>query len=265
MKIFKIIITFIFVFYANHIIAEKSKLNITYVTIEQSTEPIEINDESSKNKGIITDVVVKIFSKEEYRFEYQILPALRYRNEIMSFTHNKPNSIKHFVSFGAKKWYPKDWNLIYSNEPLITLERSLMVSAQKNLKYTKLSDLFGKTIVIIRGFDYPELEKYINNNKGPIKELRVNSGYQAIDIVNKKDRDEIAFVDFKLRAQYQIKKKNIPLSNFNFYDLSDILKPTPIYLIFSNDFSKSELNHINEKISILIKSNEIEKILKKYQ
>lgn len=132
----------------NMILAKDNKMDVNYVIIEEASQPFQIHHKNGSESGIFTDVVYSIFDNEHYNLNNHIVPALRYKNIIEQFQNKSAHALKKFISYGSVDWFPKEMPIIYSKMPIVTMKSSLIVSNNRNFKFSKISDLFDKTIIL---------------------------------------------------------------------------------------------------------------------
>ncbi|APJ03972.1 substrate-binding periplasmic protein [Silvanigrella aquatica] len=233
---------------------------INYIMPDETNKPFSIKND--KERGIITEIVDKSFKELGYQINYISIPQIRLIYETEKYQQNKSDAIRSFVMYSSPVWQSKDKPFYYS-KPLFKMKYALVCSAKKFTHYNDISSLYGKSIVLIKGFQYPELNDYINNQK--IHAVSVNSGLQALNMIHAKYRDEACFIEFHTRVKFLIKEHNLNKNDYVFFDFSNVIKPVPIHLVLSDDFSKEDLEHLNKIINSSIKDKVYENIIKKYE
>lgn len=148
------------------------------------------------------------------------------------------------------------WN--NSKEHLFAVRHVFFSS--KGRKFDKISDLFGKRIVLITGFDYPELNQYIKS--GRIKVIRVSDHEAAIAAIEK--GRGVAFPEMDLRLKYHLSQQEKDIRNFEYNKITDVLSPYNIHLAYSRNFPKEILLDFDKKIKEIRENGTIQNIIKDY-
>lgn len=222
---------------------------ITYFIADKSSSPIQISTKNSEQLGIVTDVINSI-EKQNIHFSHSILPFKR----MMKYMKNP--KVK-WITYGSAAW-PGLQSLSLSKTPIMTVKHSFLTL--KSNQYNKISDLFGKSLVLIHGFDYPGLAAYIEQDKFDI--MYVKDHEAAIKVIAM--GRAVAFPEMNIRLNYHLKKMNFPSDNFNFHYIGNIIADYDINLCFSLNFPEL----LKEKIeAVLVEMNSdgrLKTIINKY-
>jgi len=223
--------------------------NINYFVIGSTAAPFQIEEKNSKNKGIITELVNKLFGSST-KITTKVFPFKRYIKALES-------SKDPWVTYGSDSWGgPQSWNI--SKEYLFQVEHVFF--SKKGTKINKMSDLFDKRIILITGFEYPDLDKHIKT--GRIKVIRVNNHESAISAVDK--GRGIAFPEMKLRLSYHLRQMQKKTSDYSLNTIPGVLAPYKIFLAYSKDFSPVLKKEFDDKILRYKKTGIMKKIIDKY-
>jgi polar amino acid transport system substrate-binding protein len=247
-----LLITLFITFSLNSYSASISKKQLNYVTIDNTAEPFQIDYTGSKRKGLITDIFEEIV-QALYRNQNYVTVSAPFLRAMKIMRES--NQYK-WVCYGAKEWSNIQGRNL-SKEPLFQVNHQLVT--RKGFKFKSIKDIFNKRIVLINGFAYPGLDKYIRNKK--IDVLIVNSHASALRALMI-GRAE-AFPEIKIRAVYHIKKQKRNIKDFKFHDFSKYIKNYNFHLAFS-DGMKSEIPKFDKEIKRLRKEKFIRKAISKY-
>jgi polar amino acid transport system substrate-binding protein len=207
--------------------------SVDYYVIDRIAEPFQIYDKDQIHRGIVTDIVKELLGPEKMR--PVILPFARMVNEMENNPQNK------WINYGAKVWGGLQSEVL-SKVPIIDVKHIFV--AKKNFKYNSIKDLFGKRIVLVRGFQYPGLKKYIDEKK--IEILYVDS-FKAVlkSIITGR---AAVFPGMKIRIIYHMNKNLYSPSQFSTFNAEKIIPSYKIHLSFSESFPKNEIKNIDKKL-----------------
>lgn len=199
--------------------------------------------------GIVTDVI-NTLDIPSIQFEQKVLP---FKRMIKSMSLKKDP----WISYGSAAW-PGPQSTSLSKTPIINVSHVFLTL--NDTAYTSIEDLFGKTIVIIRGFDYPGLEPYFKN--GIISGFEVKTHKQAIEAVLK--NRAAAFPEMRFRLAYHLKKNDVESSKVKLSDISDVIPDYAINLCFSKTFPRQARLKIESRLKQMQLSDELQDILNNY-
>ena len=250
MHIFKITL-FLLILIAT---SSQASTEINYMVIQDQAQPFQNHENKKNHTGIITDIVKEIFSGPEFEVKIHTLPFNR------MITMLEKGDIKNWITFGSPAWGGiQSANL--SKLPVLNVQLSLLTSTEQNFNITSAEDLFGKTVVLLHGFDYPILEKHIANKS--IKEIRVKSYQSAFKVVDRL-KDKAGFVELDVRIKYNLKKADLPTEDYNFHNLSKVIESYDLHLAMSPEFNSDIQKHLDKELNELQQSGELAKIISAY-
>jgi polar amino acid transport system substrate-binding protein len=194
---------------------------ITYFIADKSSSPFQISTKNNKKVGIVTEVIRSI-EKHNIHFSHNVLPFKR------MIKHMEYPKVK-WITYGSAAW-PGQQSLSLSKTSIMTVKHSFLTL--KSNQYNQIDDLFGNSLVLIHGFDYPGLTAYIEQDKFNI--IYVKDHAAAIKIIAM--GRAIAFPEMNVRLNYHLKKMNLPRDDFNFHYIGNIIVDYDINLCFSENF-----------------------------
>jgi polar amino acid transport system substrate-binding protein len=217
------------------------------------TSPFQISSDSNKElKGIVGEVVEKLKSSALKNYSIETL-TYPFKRMITTMDSDKG----HWINFGAKDW-GNIQSLNLSKEPIVEVKHVLLV--KNNFHYNDLESLSGKRVAMIRGFRYPNFEKYFKELN--IERIDVKDHEAAIKLVQV--GRAMAFPEMKFRIKHHLKANAISESDFKQINFDKVIKPYLIHLSFSKDFSIHLKDKINQEIINLKRNGTLKLILKKY-
>lgn len=222
---------------------------ITYFIADKSSSPIQISTKNSEQVGIITDVINSI-EKHNIHFYHSILPFKR------MMKYMKYPQVK-WITYGSAAW-PGLQSLSLSKTPIMTVKHSFLTL--KSYQYNKISDLFGKSLVLIHGFNYPGLAAYIEQDKFDI--IYVKDHEAAIKVIAM--GRAVAFPEMNIRLNYHLKNMNLPRDNFNFHYIGNIIVDYNINLCFSHNFPELLKVKIEDILVEMKSDGSLENIINAY-
>lgn len=227
---------------------------INYMVIQDQAQPFQNHLNKKQHTGIITDIVKEIFSGPEYEVKIHTLPF----NRMISMLEK--GDIENWITFGSPSW-PGIQSANLSKSAILNVQHSLLTSTQQNFDINSAEDLFGKTVVLLHGFDYPGLEEHIANKR--IKAIKVKSYKSAFKVIDRL-KDKAGFVEIDLRIMYNLNKEDLAAENYNFHNFSKVIKNYDLHLAMSPKFNKDIQEHLDKELNKLHQSGSVEKIIKAY-
>jgi len=169
-------------------------------------------------------------------------------------------NIENWITFGSPNW-PGLQSANLSKVPVFNVQHSLLTSTQQDFNINSASDLFGKTVILLHGFDYPGLEGYIEDKH--IKAIKVKSYKSAFKVVNRL-KDKAGFVEMDIRIKYNLKKEELSVKDYNLHNFSKVIDNYDLHLAMSPQFNKTLQLHLESELSKLRKSGGLAEIIKAY-
>ncbi|WP_083699848.1 ABC transporter substrate-binding protein [Shewanella sp. UCD-KL12] len=231
--------------------------SLTYLAISTQAEPFQIIDQA--HKGIVTDILEQAITDLDISVTEQAYPFMRYIRMMQS------DKTPLWISYGSPAWQGDSEVNIQSRhlskENLFNVSHVLVVKAQRPINLYSIEALFGKTVITLNGFNYPGLDEYFAS--GEITKVEVKSHESALKAVE--NSRGVAFIAMKTRALYTINKAKLDRNDFTFLDFSSIIPPYPIHFSYSELVAEETKQQIDQAISALKYSGEINKIIDFYQ
>ncbi|MCL1140399.1 substrate-binding periplasmic protein [Shewanella pneumatophori] len=233
---------------------------LTYLVIANQAEPFQINTSNHQShSGIISDVVSLLAAKKPFSYTTHVMPFKRYVHEIKKQTYS------NWISYGSPMWRTtadnRYQNKRLSKQPLFRASHLLVQRNSDPQHYQQVEDLFGKTVILLKGFDYPGLAPYIAS--GQIKKIGFKSHQSALNALNNQRGD--LFVEMESRIRYAIKQHNIDPNTFKFTDIAHITPSLNIHLAFGNGVKQTTVDWIDDQIIIMKATGKLEAIINRYQ
>lgn len=223
---------------------------VDYISISKSAEPFQIYKDD-RYSGIITDVMEKILEHNTI-IKYHNLPFVRMQQYMIR------KKFKNWINYGSKHWVtsPQSWRL--SGEPIFIAKNVLITL--NDFSYNNQEDLYGKTVILIRGFIYPGLADLIK--EGKVKDIRFEN-YEA-GIRGVMGKRGTGFVGMKQRVLYTLKQMGLKKEAFTLQDISELIPQYGIHFSFSREFPDELLNSMNKELKKLKSNGFVDQVIKKY-
>ena len=228
---------------------------INYVVIDNQAKPFQIEENSSNHSGIITDIVNEIFKDSGYEVKFHTLPF----NRMMKMLST--GKIKNWITYGSPSWGGVQAEHL-SRLPVYHVEHKLVTNPSYSGEVDKVEDLFGKTLILLHGFDYPGLEPYLKAQT--IKEIRVKNHDSAFRLL-KRLSDKAGFVEMSLRIEYNLKLTNRDPGMFLQKNFSTVISDYDIHLAMDPDMEFSFDSFVNDRLAVLTKDGTLKRIVDSYQ
>ncbi len=222
---------------------------VTYFIADGSSSPFQISTYNSQRVGIVTEVINSI-EKHNIHFSHNILPFKR------MIKYMKNPQVK-WITYGSAAW-PGQQSLSLSKTSIMTVKHSFLTL--KSNQYSQISDLFGKSLVLIHGFDYPGLTAYIEQDKFDI--IYVKDHESAIKIIAM--GRAVAFPEMNSRLNYHLNNMNLPRDNFSLHYIGDIIADYDINLCFSLNFPELLKENIENILVAMKNDGRLENIVNTY-
>ncbi|MGR5063987.1 substrate-binding periplasmic protein [Photobacterium sp. DNB22_13_2] len=226
---------------------------VNYYVIAKQAEPFQIESGNS-HEGIVTDIVKAVFEQSQYNIKYHTYPFNR------MITLLEAGEEANWITYGSPNWGGVQAKNL-SDSPIYNVQHVLVSSKASPFNFNTMQDLEDKVIVLLHGFDYPELMPYIKD--GAVDELRVKDYSAAFRVINKIPGDT-AFVEMESRIKYNLKKQDQDKANYILQPFNTVIPDYPIYLAFDPKMDEELQAFINKRLNILRSTGKIDIIVKKY-
>lgn len=227
---------------------------VNYYVISEQARPFQIEEQGQNHSGIITDIVEEIFAGSDHSIEFHTFPFNR------MITTLESGGESNWLTYGSPNWgRVQSENL--SKEPVYTVKHVLVSSGTQPVQFSKMQDIEGASVVLLRGFDYPSLTPFFKD--GLVHEMRVKD-YQAAYRVIERTPGETVFVEMESRVIYNINQLGLAKSKFAITSFSSVIPDYSIYLALSPDMDEELQKYINQRLAQLKAEGKIADIINKY-
>ncbi len=236
---------------------------LTYLVISNQAEPFQIvnhivNHTEPVHQGIISDIVYASLKDSEVEIITLAYPFKRY------ILMMEPQHTPRWISYGSPAWQTihgeETQNKRLSKNTLFDVSHVLVTKSDLAFTVNRVDDLFGKTIITLKGFTYPGLDKYIDD--GLIFKVEVNSHESALKAVE--TGRGIGFVAMKTRALYTIKDTKLNRTDFTLVDFAKVIAPYSVHLSFSDSVSPKLIEQVDQQVLKLKQNHRIDEIIHSY-
>ena len=227
---------------------------VDYYVIAEQARPFQIETKGADHSGIVTDIVKEVFKGSEHQLDYHTYPF----NRMISILSSQDQG--NWITYGSPNW-GKVQSENLSEEPIYTVRHNILFSSKKPINYNQVSDLKGKVVVLLMGFDFPELQPYFAS--GEIQEMRVKNYQSAFRIVDRHP-GEMVFVEMDSRIIYNQNQLNLDKKLYSQHGFNDVIPDYSVYLALSPSMDKEVQDYINQRLKVLKKQGKIDEIIKQY-
>ncbi|MCK6261723.1 transporter substrate-binding domain-containing protein [Vibrio sp. ZSDE26] len=227
---------------------------VNYYVIAEQAQPFQIEDKANEHSGIVTDIVKAIFEQSEHEITYHTYPF----NRMISVL--EAGGEKNWITYGSPNWGSVQAENL-SDIPIYTVKHAIVMSSMNPVNFVGMHSIANKGVVLLRGFDYAELQPYID--EGAVNEVRVKD-YQAAFRVVKRTPGEMAFIEMESRVKYNLDKLGLDSAKFDIQPFSNVIADYPIYLAFSSEMDPELQAFINQRLTTLKEEGKLESIISKY-
>lgn len=228
---------------------------VNYYVIADQARPFQIEQQGQMHSGIVTDIVSAIFAESDYQVNYHTYPFKRMISIL------KEGGEPNWLTYGSPNW-GKVQSENLSEEPIYTVKHVLVSSSEKPLEFKNMDTMHGRSIVLLLGFDYPNLIPFFED--GSVNEIRVKDYDAAYRVITRTPGDT-AFVEMESRVMYNLKRLNLSLEDFQIQSFDSVIPDYSIYLAFSPQMQPETQDYINTRLVELKTSGEIDEIIQRYQ
>ena len=233
--------------------SESNAETVNYYVIAKQAEPFQI-ESGNNHKGIVTDIVNAIFEQSHYNIQYHTYPFNR------MITLLEAGEETNWITYGSPNWGGVQAKNL-SDFPIYNVQHVLVSSNASPFNFNTMQDLEDKVVVLLHGFDYPELMPYIT--AGTIDELRVKDYSAAFRVINKIPGDT-AFVEMKSRIKYNLKKQDQDKDKYIMQPFNAVIPDYPIHLAFDPKMDPELQTFINKRLNTLKSTGKMDSIVDKY-
>ncbi|MGF1727587.1 substrate-binding periplasmic protein [Photobacterium nomapromontoriensis] len=226
---------------------------VNYYVITEQAAPFQIEN-NNLHQGIISDIVTAVFQDSHYQIRYHSYPFNR------MITLLEAGGEPNWITYGSPQWGGVQANNL-SEDSVYNVKHVLVSSSKQPFTFKSISDLEDKVVVLLHGFDYPQLVPFIE--KGHIEELRVKDYGAAFRVINKLPADT-AFIEMESRVKYNLDRQHKNRNDFSIQSFDAIIPSYPIHLAFDPNMDDDLQHFINKRIVELKSSGDIDKIIDKY-
>lgn len=246
--------TFFFCLCVWSVSTETYSNEVNYYVIAEQARPFQIETNGQNHEGIITDIVQTIFANSEHTVKYHTYPF----NRMISLLEagGEPN----WITYGSPTWGKVQAKNL-SEVPIYTVKHTLVTSTLQPFSFNDIEDIKGKGLVLLMGFDYPQLNPYLSQDY--VEEIRVKNYQAAFRVVNRTPGDT-AFVEMESRVNYNIKQLGLDPNLFLLQPFDAVIPNYNIYLAFSPEMEPAIQQFINQRLKEIKQSGELTSIIEKY-
>ena len=157
------------------ILTANASTEINYIVIQDQAQPFQNHVNQKEHSGIVTDIVKQIFDGADYDLKIHTLPFNRMIKML------EQDKYKNWITFGSPNW-PGVQSLNLSAHPIFEVKHGFLTTKQRQ-PITSAKDLFGQTVILLHGFNYPGLDEHIASKK--VKSINVKNYPAAFKVVNR--------------------------------------------------------------------------------
>ncbi|MEZ9564021.1 substrate-binding periplasmic protein [Vibrio artabrorum] len=248
----RLMLTFMVVFFSNGYTFASEPLD--YYIISSQAQPFQIETDGSSHRGIVTDIVKAVFDDSQYEINYHTYPFNRMIDKLDA--RENPN----WVTYGSPSW-GNIQSVNLSEEPIYNVKHVLLSSGKKPFEFKTIDDLYGKAVVLLIGFEYPNLEPYIK--QGKLNEIRVKDYSAAFRVLNRAPGDTV-FVEMESRIKYNLNEQKLNFDDYQMQDFGSVITNYPIHLAFDPKMDPKLQSFINQRLAQMKDDGQLDDIVQRY-
>lgn len=239
------------------LLSQAMAADISYMVIEQ-VEPFQLTARGNPMAGgLVTEIVQQVFRDSPHQLHPVAAPARRL--DAMRHSGLLPN----WLSYGATPWLQPGWQL--SQQPIFSWRHVLAVPRASRFHYRAIDDLFGKPLILMHGYDYPGLDRYLRSKsrQGRISDQRALTQSSAISMLLA--GRGVGYVDTELRLVYNLRQLGLSSADFRFYDLSAVIPVIEMHLMYDRSMADGVKTLIDRRLGEMRQSGQLAAIVQHYR
>ncbi|MDF2184761.1 substrate-binding periplasmic protein [Grimontia hollisae] len=229
-------------------------LSLDYLVIQDQSEPLQIQEDGTNHRGIVTDVIRQALNGSEYQLDIYTYPFNRFIAEL-----NKKKQ-GNWITYGSPAWGGMQAANL-SETPLLDVSHSILSHSGTGFSYRTPEDLQGKIVVLLFGFHYPGLNKYIK--KGAVSDVRVKNYDSAFRVVDRL-KDVGGFIEMDLRLKYHLKRLGFTHGEYILHPIDNLIPTYSIHLAYSPGIDPALKRFVDARLVQMRNSGELAEIIGKY-
>ena len=228
---------------------------VNYMVIQNQARPLQIEEYNQNHRGIVTDIVYALFDESPFRLNTNTLPFKQLISDLTSSRYS------NWITIGSPGWGGVQAENL-SNLPILSVEHRIIVNKGDNFVFNRKSDIDGKTIILLAGFNYPGLEEYIAEKR--LKEIRVKNFSAAFKLLKRLGK-RACFIEMDLRIKYNQKLLSIDEDDFMSQSFSSMISDYDVYLALDPGINDEIQTFIDTRLELLADGGLFRKVIHKYQ
>ena len=218
-----------------------------------------VRDGNPMAGGLFTEILIKVFEDSEYVIEPTIMPWQRMKEEF--------RRSDNWVTYGFREGFEADIPFELDSIPIFPFNHVAATLADNDLIIEKPEDLFGRTVILVENFHYPDLDSFLTNpaagtGSGQIQSVRAFDPAGTLQML-KHRRGEVVF-DWQPRLVYNLPATNMKQEEIKFQDASSIIPTKLMYFAYSPQWSASFKQFVHTRLQTLRADGTLDDILQKY-
>lgn len=207
--------------------------------------PFYVFSENGEVSGIYTDIIRKVLSGAGYNYSISGFPPKRF------YTQLGDNTTNFFLGVKGSKYI--EGKVEFGHLKFEGIQLRIYSKGDKPILSTK-EELKGKRVIVIRGFGYGGLSKYIQNPENNIEAIEATDHYLAFKMLYAGRADYL--LDYRATSSLVIDE--LKLSDINY----GVMQQANTYFIINKQYPDYQqvLHNIENSYISLVESGDIEDI-----
>ncbi|SFM12475.1 substrate-binding periplasmic protein [Marinobacter zhejiangensis] len=231
------------------------ELHISYLVVDAKVGPFQVIHEGVSDGGIISDIVDEIFRGSVYSVHHLVLPVNRMTQQVAE--HEYAN----WIAFDAPVWRSFGDEGEFTDLPLFET-RHVMLTCRGDMPVPvrSIDDLEGLSIATLRGFNYLQLDEA--EDEGVVRLVPVDNFNAGLNLVALGRVD--GFIEMQSRLRFHLGGFAGDTRCMQELDVSSVIPNYGIHLAMDRGLPDEAKQLINERLGILHRSGELERIWRTY-
>ncbi|MFC3151192.1 hypothetical protein ACFOEK_09165 [Litoribrevibacter euphylliae] len=238
--------------------AEEQKPRLTYFVITQQARPFQMDGEPSDGQGVVSDLVAEVLSKADIVWKVEALP---FRRMIRKMEQTRDGQ---WIALGSPAWSGIQSERLSATPVSYAHHVALVSKSVEDASFDifQLSQFKSKNAVLLFGFDYPGLDRFLNQHQMTTQYAK---SYDSAFRLVRRDHQHSIFIEMESRIDYNLKQLNTPKTQFYRIDMSSVIPDYSIHLAYSPGLDEDIVALLDAEILRLKASGQLRNIIARYQ
>lgn len=232
-------------------------LELNYLIYPDQVQPLQITaPDRPMHSGVVTDIIQSVFKDQPHRIKPLMAPAQRIA------LMRQQDKLDRWISYGAEPWLGDD--ALLTKTPLFDWRHVLIT--RRPIAVKQWSDLAPLHLLLVRGYDYPQLQAYLSEHNDSRRLIRISyvpSPAHALKMLQKGRGD--AYLDTDLRLRYHLKQMDMSADDYVIQSVSHLIPNIQMHLMYDAHLPQETQQWLESRLAGLAQTGELKRIVDAYR